>query len=225
MRRGIKISLEGIDGAGKTTQLKHMVEHIQERGFNTLVKPCRNNTDSDGLDGKLLSIVKCDEEIRSYPVTDALVSAARILYVDEKIINPHLEKGGAVIADRDIDTAIAYSLPDLHRANPELSKDSYIEWMLGIYGVRHAMPDLTIYLDVDPERALSRALNDDIPNERIIFTDKDLSFMRLVQEGYEHLRDRNPGRIKSIDVNDMSISEVSEEISLHINNLIDDREA
>lgn len=224
MRRGFKISLEGIDGAGKTTQLRHVVSHLQDSGFKPMIKPCRNNTNSDELDGRLLSIIKRDEEMRRYPITDALASAARTLYVDEKIINPHLEKGGVVVADRDIDTAIAYSLPDLQKSYPEVDIDLYVTWMLGVYSVRHAMPDLTIYLDIAPERALSRALNDDIPNERIIFNDQDLVFMQSVQQGYSRLIERSPDRIYPIDVNDKSIDEVSEEISHHINRFINRRD-
>ncbi len=73
-------------------------------------------------------------------------------------------------------------------------------------------PDLTIYLGMPPERALSRALNDDIPNERIIFNDQDLVFMQSVQQG--HIGSEAPTEFHSIDVNDKSIDdEVSENLS------------
>lgn len=221
--RGFKISLEGIDGAGKTTQLSHATEYMTDHGFDVLVKPCRNNIDSSGIDSDLLKIVKYSDSIRRDAATSALLSAARTSYMDENVLNPHLANGGVIIADRDIDTAVAYSLPDLVDKYPQRKPEEHIDWLLGLYSVNHAIPDLTIYLDVEPKRALQRALDDEVPNERVIVTDENLQYIALVQQGYQRIIERNQGRIRVINVNERAVAEVSEAVTAHLDTFLDGR--
>ena len=149
-----------------------------------------------------------------------LLSAARTAYIDRTMVDRHIASGGVVIADRDIDTTIAYSMPGFSALDSGLSSDTYIDWMMSVYRIYHHAPDLTLYFNISPEKALSRALNDDIPNERIIFSDKDLCYIKAVQRWYEVLIRREGGRFKSIDVNNKSVEEVSNEITSIINDFV-----
>ncbi len=213
MRQGVKISLEGIDGVGKTTQTPVVEEYLQDRGYSVYFKPCRNNMLGEGIDNDIVKILKGSRKaLEEVPAAEVLLNAARTMFLHEKYIKEQLEKGEAVLCDRDIDTALAYSMPSLRRQYPEKTTRQLSKWMLGAYSIEPTVPDLTLLLDANTGVALGRALSDDVPNERAIFDEDGVAFLEEVQDNYRELHTMFPDRIKRIDVTDRSISEVSAEL-------------
>ena len=207
--RGLKISLEGIDGAGKTTQTSMIQDHLRNRGHDVLFKPCRNSTFTEGVDNDILQILQQSRrELRDAPATEALLTAARMLYVHTVRLDDHLNAGGTVLCDRDIDTAVAYSMPGLKQKYPGRTTAELAGWMTAAVSIEHTMPDLTLFFDVDPGIALARAMSDEVPNERAVFDEGGVAYINEVSRHYRELHGLYPDRIHRIDVSERGIEEV-----------------
>ncbi len=136
MKKAPLIVIEGIDGAGKTTIAKWLVDWFNSRGYRAIYT-------YEPTDSQLVDALK-RSSYRS-AVLDALVYAAdRILHLYNKIL-PALENGVVVVMDRYYYSSVAY----------QGAQGADIEWVFTIN--RYALkPDLAIYIDVDPETGLSR---------------------------------------------------------------------
>ncbi|MDD3852742.1 MAG: dTMP kinase [Syntrophomonadaceae bacterium] len=182
-RRGLFISLEGIDGCGKSSLKMELQEFLQpylpvsirEPGstviseqIRQLLLDCRNDTIGDRTEAMLYASARCQ-------------------LVDE-IIRPALEAGRLIVADRYIDSTIAYQgygrgiqLDFLYNLN-----------QLCTGGIE---PDLTLLLDLDPRTALVRRA-DGRPDR---LEQEGLQFQTRVREGYLQIARTNPARVKVID--------------------------
>ncbi len=139
MKKAKFIVLEGIDGSGTTTHSHKLANWIRSKNYEVMV----TEEPSEGSIGKI---------IRNYllfgggsPPFHALLFAADRAEHTEKVIKPLIDKGAIVISDRYIESSIAY----------QAAEGLDIEWIETInkFAIE---PDLTIYLDVDPEIALTR---------------------------------------------------------------------
>ncbi|MDK2926739.1 MAG: dTMP kinase [Bacillota bacterium] len=179
------ITVEGIDGCGKTTQLELLAEWLREQGEEPVL------TREPG--GTWLS-----EEIRRLllrpgpePVSAAaellLYAAARAEHV-ARVIRPALAAGRLVLADRYSDSTLAYQV-----AGRGLER-SWAEAVLAgaTGGLR---PDLTFLFDLAPERALARAARADRLEQ------EDLAFFERVRAGYMAIARAEPERVVVIDSN------------------------
>lgn len=181
--RGLLISFEGIDGAGKTTQIKALVRELKERGYavTTLREP--GGTEISERIRELL----LDSRSQINPVAEAMLYAAARAQLVQDVVEPLLAKGMIVLADRFIDSTIAYqgygrglSIEGLHQLNN-----------LATGGLE---PDLTILLDIPPENSHRQlSLFDRIEQE-------GLEFQNRVRQGYLEMAGVLP-RIKVIDGN------------------------
>lgn len=221
--KGLKISLEGIDGAGKTTQTERVKGFLEQQGHDVLFKPCRNNTFTAGIDNDILQLIKrSGEEFSMLPAAEVLLTAARTLIVHEGYLKEHLSSGGTVLCDRDIDTTIAYSLPQLKRSYPDRSTAQLAGWIMDTVSIEQTTPDLTILFDVDPSIAVGRALSDDNPQERAVFSEHDVTYIKEVSSYYKDLRQLYPERIQRIDVSEMSIQEVGSTVLHTVSTFLDE---
>jgi dTMP kinase len=146
---GPLIAVCGIDGAGKTTQIARIASYLGER-FPDVVTT-RQPTDLYRQDPIVRAALNLDVTPESVAEELALFSAFdRIRHVREEII-PVLQRGGAVISDRYVYSAFAYFLA---------RGISDIEWLKQINRAA-PVPDVTLYIDVDPEQAIRRILQRD----------------------------------------------------------------
>lgn len=181
--RGVFISLEGIDGSGKTTLKenllalmgkKHQVIGIREPGGTVISEKIRDmllDVRNDGIIGK----------------TEALLYAAARSQLVEEVIRPALAQGKIIIADRYMDSTIAYQgygrgldiefLEDLNR--------------LCTGGLK---PDLTLLLDIDPWEGQRR--RKDIPDR---LEKEGMEFQTHIRLGYLKLWEKEPERIRVLD--------------------------
>ncbi|MDE0093415.1 MAG: dTMP kinase [Gammaproteobacteria bacterium] len=196
MANGKFITLEGIDGVGKSSLVPCVNELLGTYGFKTLITREPGGTPVAEAVREIL-LLKWDEEFA--PATELLLMfAARSQHVTE-VIAPALNRGVWVICERFSDASYAYQSGG--RNINAAFIDSLAELVHGDY-----WPDLTLYLDVDVELARKRRL--DSEDDRI--EGAGLEFFRKARERYRELASRTP-RIKQIDAS-RPRSEVKDEV-------------
>ncbi len=137
MRKGILIVIEGLDGAGKTTIAKWLVDLFNNAGYNALYT-------YEPTDSLFVKALKSYNDFRSAEL-DALVYAAdRLVHLRSKVL-PALEEGTIVVMDRYYFSSVAY----------QGAQGAPIEWVFELNKYARK-PDLAIYIDVKPEVGLMR---------------------------------------------------------------------
>jgi len=169
MGKGLLLSIEGIDGSGKTTIAKRVVEELTSRG----IKAVYTFEPTDSIIGKIIRDEIFNAKKRPNPYYEVLLFAAdRMLHV-KNFIMPHLRKGYIVVSDRYIHSSIAY----------QGARGVSISWIRRVnkYAVK---PGLAIYIDVTPEVGLSRksGLIPTFENVRYLEKVRNI-YLKLVEEG------------------------------------------
>ena len=182
------ITLEGPEGAGKTTQTVALADHLATRGLDVHVTREPGGT---WLGERLreLLLARTDPVAPTEPLTDALLfNAARRQLVTE-VIRPALEAGRTIVCARFADSTLAYqgfgaglSLETL-RSLEAIATD----------GLK---PDLTIVLDLRVEDGLARVAPGDVTRFEAEF---DLAFHRRVRDGFLALAAAEPDRFVVVD--------------------------
>ncbi len=139
MPRGLFIVLEGVDGAGSTTQTRLLADFLNQMGIRAIV----TKEPTGGRIGNLIRSYLQSSSI--HPGIDALLFAADRIEHLETVVKPALERGEHVISDRYLESTLAYQSVD----------GVNIEWIEAINSFA-IKPDLVIILDINPETSLSR---------------------------------------------------------------------
>jgi dTMP kinase len=197
-KKGLFISLEGIEGTGKTTQARLLYERLINNGFDVILTNEPGGTPI-GEDIREI-LLKVDHREMSYITELFLYNAARAQHLYEKIL-PALKNGKIVITDRFSDSTIAYQ-------GYGRGIDLALLKNLDEIATGSIKPDITILFDLDVEIGLRR-------NRGINKIDRleleDVEFHKRVREGYLRIAELEPMRIKIIDAS-KPISEISEKI-------------
>lgn len=191
--RGFFITLEGIEGAGKTTQVPHLIEFLEKQGL-TCVRT--REPGGTGIGGKIRAILLNSENTSIAPEAELLLYEADRAQHLERLVRPSLEQGKCVVCDRFCDATTAYqgyarglSLDFINSLHDQLLKN--------------LTPDLTLLFDLTAEQGLSRArerLSDQNQTEQEgRFEAEDLSFHEKVRQGYLTIARENSGRFRIID--------------------------
>jgi dTMP kinase len=204
--KGRFISLEGIEGTGKSTQAKLLSDYLKEKGFDVVLTEEPGGTQI-GL--RIRELLLSVEHKGMTAVTELLLyNASRSQHIRE-IILPAISRGAIVITDRFTDSTIAYQ--GFGRGIDQGLIDS-----IDLIATGRLRPDITILLDLDAEVGLKR-------NKRINKTDRleleDLEFHQRVRNGYNNLAEKEPERIKLIDAS-AGIQEIHNRISSIITDFI-----
>jgi len=183
-RKGLFISFEGVEGAGKSTQLKLLYDWLKERGKDVVVTREPGGAPiAERIRHILLDTANKDMD----PKTEALLYAAgRAQHVSETL-RPSLERDAVVLCDRYIDSSLAYQ--GLARG---LGEDDVLH--LNEWATDELIPDLVILLHLDADRGLERLEGDPDRMES-----EDVSFHRKVGEAYLHLAREYPSRFAVVD--------------------------
>jgi dTMP kinase len=182
---GLFISLEGIDGSGKSTQLALLEKRLRAEAIPFLV-----NREPGGVPiGQQIRKILLDPENQTLsPVTELLLYFAnRAQNIDEQV-RPALERGELVVSDRFTDSTLAYQ-----GAARELGAET-VKTLHGI-ACRGTEPVLTLYIRVTPE--VSRARRAGLSNDRL--EAETTAFHQLVFDTYEKLALAEPQRIVTVD--------------------------
>lgn len=202
--RGKFITLEGIDGAGKSTHLKWLAAFLESHGIAVQLTREPGGTEL----GESLRKLLLENTQRLHPETEALlVFAARREHLD-KIILPALAAGRWVICDRFTDATYAYQ-----------SGGSGIAWeriaILEKWVQGELQPDITLCFDVAPEVGRSRSGRIKRPDR---FEQEQEAFYQRVREAYLQRAREHPQRIHMVDAG-VEIDEIQSRLAALVKQL------
>ena len=177
------ITLEGIDGAGKSTHIEAVAERLRARGADVL---CTREPGGTALAERLRDLVL---HMAMDPLTEALlVFAARRDHLLQVIL-PALESGKTVLCDRFTDATFAYQGGGRRFDLGVLQQLEH--WVQG-----ELQPDLTLWFDLDPALAAARRSG---AREADRFEQQDMQFFERVRQGYQRRMELMPKRFARID--------------------------
>lgn len=185
------VSLEGIDGSGKSTQARLLAEALGEDTL--LVREPGGTEAAEQIRGLL-----ADRSVELDPFAELLLFCAARADLVAQVVRPALEAGRDVVSDRFSDSTVAYQ----GAARGLGAGEAITVTELATDGL---WPDLTILLRVDPETGLGRAKGDDR------FESEGLEFQRAVAEAYEEIAIVARDRVVVID-GEGSVEEVHERV-------------
>ena len=180
---GFFVVFEGGDGAGKSTQVKQLTEKLTK--LNETVVKTREPGGTE-LGKKIREILLDQNEFEVSPRMEALLFAADRSINMSQIIKPALEKGNVVIADRHIDSSIAYQ--GVGRGLGAQTIEEISRW-----ATQEIVPDLTVLLDVDANTGQSRLETKDRLDR------ESTDFHTKVNQAFRDLAKANPDRYIVID--------------------------
>ena len=188
--RGIFITFEGPECAGKTTQIRLLKEHFTTLGREVIVTREPGGTE---IGEELRQIVK--HHISAIPVTDEaevlLFAASRAQHVSE-VINPAIERGAVVLCDRFLDSTTAYQ-------GYARGLDMKFITNLNNFAIAGTVPDITILLDLTAEESVERGSKRE---ETLFVLDRieaeKIDFHKRVRSGFLKIAEHEPERVKIV---------------------------
>ncbi|HJF32848.1 MAG TPA: dTMP kinase [Sporosarcina psychrophila] len=200
IQKGIFITFEGPEGAGKTTVIKELYKRLEDKGLDVILT---REPGGIRIAEKIREIILDNDHQEMDAKTEALLyAAARRQHLVENVL-PALKDGTIVLCDRFVDSSLAYQ---------GYARGLGIDEVLSIneFAIGDRMPDLTVFFDIKPELGLARiAANDKREENRL---DKEsIHFHESVYEGYQELIKRYSNRIQVTDAS-LSKEEVTENV-------------
>lgn len=180
MQSGLFVTFEGVEGAGKTTQIALLKAALERDGRRVCVtREPGGDAVAEGVRQLLLS-----QEMS--PRAELLLFLASRAQNVERVIKPELEQGAVVLCDRFIDSSVAYQ--GVARG---LGRDTVAE--LNEFATGGLLPDITFLLDLDPQTGLMRQ------TDRNRMEEESLAFHLRVRQGYLQEAERSPNRFCVLD--------------------------
>lgn len=186
-RRGVFISFEGGDGAGKSTQMQMLHDHlVTERSVAEDLILTTREPGGTPLGVSIRELLLYGEHVE--PRAEALLYAADRAHHVATVVRPHLARGGLVIGDRYLDSSIAYQ-----GAGRELEADEIAS--LSLWAVDGLLPHRTILLDVPPQTLDERRDSADLDR----LEEAGVAFHEAVRAEFLDLAAAEPERFAVID--------------------------
>ena len=193
-QHGRFITFEGLDGVGKSTQIKNLARWLRARGVDVIITPEPGGT---ALGQKLRNVLLSSRTSGLSALAElALMFADRAQHIDELII-PALDRGQWVLSDRFTDSSVAYQ-----GGGRELG--SAIVWQLHKLLCHDLLPDLTILMVSNPSASVARARRRNLERPRSRsdenrFEQESRAFYQRVHEAYLAIAEREPHRVVKVD--------------------------
>jgi len=186
MEKGLFITFEGVDGCGKSTQMRFLSEYLEEQGYDLLLT---REPGGSGISEKIRDIVLDVENGEMTNRTEALLYAAARAQHVEQVIGPAIAAGRIVLCDRFIDSSLAYQ---------GIGRGLGIEAVMEVnrFAMGDIMPDQTFFLDFPPHLAFQRMSKKRV-HDRL--ETQDEAFYTGLYEGFVKLADMFPRRILRIN--------------------------
>lgn len=203
------ITFEGIDGSGKSTQVRRLDSYLRDEGYETLVVREPGGTE---LSERVRSLL-LDADLNVEPFAELLLfSAARAQLVAERI-RPALAAGRIVLCDRFYDSTTAYQGAGRDVAEPE--------WLQAFHRrvTGDLVPDRTYLVEVDPEVAQARRNDGAHGDDRMEAAGDD--FYERVGRAYANLADEHPDRFVRLD-GTRSIDALHDAVRTDVRSLLDE---
>ena len=203
------ITLEGIEGSGKTTQIPKIVSYLEERGHQCVVTREPGGT---AVGEKIRAILLDPDHTHLDAVTELLLYVADRAQHLKQIVRPAIESGKTVICDRYFDATTVYQ--GYARGLSLERIDALHRMVLG-----NLKPDLTLLLDLPVERGLSRAWkqidNGMRTGRETRFEEEALAFHQRVRNGYLQIARQEPSRFGVVDASG-SVEDVFRQITTQL---------
>lgn len=199
MKRGIFITMEGPEGAGKTTITQMLGKALQQEGYQVLLT---REPGGVPISEQIREVILNKDNTAMDSRTEALLYAAARRQHLVEVVMPELERGGIVLCDRFIDSSLAYQG---HARGLDIEE----VYNINKFAIGDMMPDATLFFDIDPEEGLRRIQsNEEREVNRLDL--EALDFHKKVCEGYQFIINRWKERFIIVDAG-RSIDEVFEE--------------
>ena len=178
------ITFEGIDGCGKSTQAKLLLEYMNKSGVETILVREPGGTN---ISESIREILLHSSSGQMGDRTESLLMTASRAQLTQEVIIPNMDQGKFVIADRYSDSTLAYQGG---------GRNLDIEWLIELnnYATFTLLPDITFFVDIRPEEALRRQDSD---KDRI--EGEGIEFQTRVRKTYQILAERFNDRYVIID--------------------------
>ncbi len=184
------ISIEGLDGSGKTTQAQRLYDWLRRRGHDVLLTREPGGTP---IGEQIRALLHDLDNTAMQPATELLLyNASRAQLVAEEL-RPQLESGGLALCDRYADSTLAYQ---------GYGHGQDLELLRGVIDAATGglQPDATIFLDIPPQTALERRRMASLFGEEWNrLDDFELAFHQRVYDGYQALAAAEPQRWLCVD--------------------------
>lgn len=203
--RGQFISLEGLEGVGKTTNRGVIESHLQSAGIDYIATREPGGTAS----GEKLRELVLDAGGRMQDETELMIMVASRIELVATLIEPALQSGQWVLCDRYMDASIAYQ-----GAGRQLGVERVVK-LHELMGVS-LQPDITILLDMPVEQGLSRMAARGEPDR---IERESLSFFQRARDAYLDRAQADPARVRIIDASGTP-EEVANDVSVVIQQFI-----
>lgn len=211
-RRGRFITFEGLDGCGKSTQMRALAERLRAEHYDVLESAEPGGTPI-GMQIRRILLDSKNQEL--CPTAEMLLMfAARAQNVDQWIL-PALGEGRIVLSDRFTDSTLAYQ-----GVGRGLGRDTILD--VDRVACRGLIPDLTICIDIDPVTSLARAHARNraaVDNVETRLDEQEIGFYRKVREGYRQIAGDEPRRFHLID-GDRTPAEIGQDIWDQVKSLL-----
>jgi dTMP kinase len=208
-RTGLFIAFEGVEGSGKSTQVKSLVRRLEDEGHEVVVT---REPGGAPIAERIRQILLDPNAEGMHPRTEALLYAAARAEHVQRVILPALSAGKVVVCDRFIDSSLAYQGFARELGDADVSE-------INRWGIGGVVPDVVVLLHLDPEVGLARVAerarrqareerrrDGEPPSLRPALGDRiereDIEFHRRVADGYLQLAKRQKGRFIVVDASD-----------------------
>jgi len=191
------ITFEGIEGSGKTTQIKLLAEWFEKNGRSVLMS---REPGATPFGKKIRELVLDPDQVFNSTFTELLLFYADRLEHVETLVKPALAQGQIVLCDRFLDSTEAYQIG---------GRGIEPKWVNQLNDMIDLRPNLTLFLDINCEEGLKRAKQ---RAELDRFEHESLVFHNKVRQQYTHIAKREAARFKSVDVNGLTPQEVHQKV-------------
>ena len=188
---GFFVTLEGLDGCGKTTQLNMLVNLLRARRFDVVVAQEPGGTRI----GRSIRSLLLDSQYNDlHPNAELLLYFASRVQNLAQVICPALDAGRVVVCDRFTDATVAYQGYGRNLGADCVEQiDNLLCWGMD--------PDLTVWLDIEPSVALARARKRNASRnaDEGRMESQDIDFFERVRRGYAQIESQHPKRVRRVD--------------------------
>jgi dTMP kinase len=201
------ITLEGPDGAGKSTQAIQLAEHLRAAGYQVLLTREPGGT---AIGSQIRSVLMSLDNTSMDPRSEILLFSASRAQLVREVIRPNLEQGTIVICDRYFHSTLAYQ-------GYGHGLDLAVLATITEFATGGLQPDLILLVDLPVEAGLKRRMEGGDWNRLDAY---DLEFHQRVRDGYLHMADADPKRWEIVDGN-LSVPDLQKRIREIIQHRLD----
>lgn len=189
VQRRLFITFEGLDGAGKSTQIERLLHKFQAQGLRVVMTREPGGTEI----GDALREILLDPKYTALsPRTEALLYAASRAQLLHQVIRPALERGDIVLCDRYVDASLAYQGAGLGLGSEEVAR-------LNRFATEDLKPDLTFLFDLPVQESQSRVLHARSGAAPDRIERRDAEYFHRVRQEFLRIAAVDPERVVVLD--------------------------